>query len=77
MRDITNDLSFAYVAKTQIRQHVVHLMLSFLHITKTCLCNIQRFFMGVKNCNFQMKNCDNFLICAQNIDCGYTLEPPQ
>ena len=24
-----------------------------------------------------MKNCDVFLIFAQNIDCGYTLEPPQ
>ena len=23
-----------------------------------------------------MKNCDVFLIFAQNIDCGYTLEPP-
>ena len=32
-----------------------------------------------KNDNFQMKNCDIqvFLIFAQNIDCGYTLEPPQ
>ena len=24
-----------------------------------------------------MKNCDVFLIFAQNIDCRYTLEPPQ
>ena len=24
-----------------------------------------------------MKNCEIFLIFAQNIDCGYTLEPPQ
>ena len=34
-------------------------------------------FHGCKNNNFQMKNCDVFLIFAQNIDCGYTLEPPQ
>ena len=34
-------------------------------------------FHGLKNDNFQMKNCDIFLIFAQNIDCGYTLEPPQ
>ena len=34
-------------------------------------------FHGCKNDNFQMKNCDVFLIFAQNIDCGYTLEPPQ
>ena len=33
-------------------------------------------FHGLKNDNFQMKDCDIFLIFAQNIDCGYTLEPP-
>ena len=33
-------------------------------------------FHGCKNHKFQMKSCDNFLIFAQNIDCGYTLEPP-
>ena len=34
-------------------------------------------FHGCKNDNFQMKKVDNFLIFAQNIDRGYTLEPPQ
>ena len=29
-----------------------------------------------KNENFQMKNSGNFHISAQNIDCGYSLEPP-
>ena len=33
-------------------------------------------FHGCKNNNFQMKNCDTFLIFAKNIDCGYTLESP-
>ena len=33
-------------------------------------------FKGCKNGNFQMKNCDSFLIFVRNIDCGYTLEPP-
>ena len=33
-------------------------------------------FHGRKNDNFQMKNCNIFLIFARNIDCGYTLEPP-
>ena len=33
-------------------------------------------FNGVKNDNFQMKNCDIILIFAQHIDCGYMLEPP-
>ena len=34
-------------------------------------------FHDCKNDNFQMKIFDIFLIFAQNIDCGYTLEPPQ
>ena len=34
-------------------------------------------FHGCKNVNFQMKNSNVFLIFAQNIDCGYTLEPPK
>ena len=35
-------------------------------------------FHGCKNVHFQMKFFKIFfLIFAQNIDCGYTLEPPQ
>ena len=34
-------------------------------------------FQVVKFENFQYKICDIFLIFAQNIDCGYTLEPPR
>ena len=30
-----------------------------------------------KSENFQLKIFDIFLILAQNIDCGYTLEPPR
>ena len=44
-------------------------------ITKTSPCNILQFFTAVKRVNFQMKNCDVFLIFAKNNDCGYTLEP--
>ena len=33
-------------------------------------------FFAILNDNFQMKNCDIFLIFAQNIDREYTLEPP-
>ena len=35
------------------------------------------FFSVVKIENFQLKNFDIFNIFAQNIDCGYSLEPPQ
>ena len=34
-------------------------------------------FSSLKIENFQLKNFDIFLIFAQNIDCGYTLEPPR
>ena len=34
-------------------------------------------FHGCKNDNFSDENFNIFLIFAQNIDCGYTLEPPQ
>ena len=47
-----------------------------LYITKTCPCNIQKFSEAVKIENFQEIIFDIFLIFAQNIDCGYTLEPP-
>ena len=45
-------------------------------ITKTCPCNKQD-CLSLKNENIQQKNFDIFLIFAQNIDCGYTLEPPR
>ena len=34
-------------------------------------------FHGFKNDYFQMKTFDIFLSFARNMDCGYTLEPPQ
>ena len=34
-------------------------------------------FLVVKNDKFHWKNFDSFLIFAQNIDCGYTLELPR
>ena len=38
---------------------------------------INRDFLALKIENFQLKMSDIFLIFAQNIDCGYTLEPPR
>ena len=37
----------------------------------------KKIFKVVKNGNFLLKKFDIFLIFAQNIDCGYTLEPPR
>ena len=44
-----------------------------IFITQTCLCNILQYF--TENGKFQIKKID-ILIFAQNIDRGYTLEPP-
>ena len=47
-------------------------------ITKTCPCNQQRFFELKKLKKSQLKIFDIFFfIFAQNIDCGYMLEPPR
>ena len=44
-------------------------------ITKTRLCNILQFFMPLKMIIFRQNLLTFFLIFAQNIDFGYTLEP--
>ena len=49
----------------------------FLHITKTSLFKCTENFMTQKMKNFQIKNFDIFHVSAQNIDCGYSLEPPR
>ena len=46
------------------------------NITKTRLFKYIENFTTKKNENFQIKQSDIFLISAQNIDCGYSLEPP-
>ena len=45
-------------------------------LRKLACSNILR-ILPPKNENFQMKNSGSFHISAQNIDCGYSLEPPQ
>ena len=47
------------------------------NITKTYLFKYTENFTNKKNENFQIKNSDILHISAQNIDCGYSLEPPQ
>ena len=43
---------------------------------ETCLFKYNENFTS-KTANFQIKNSDIFHISAQNIDCGYSLEPPR
>ena len=45
-------------------------------ITKTRLFKYTEIFT-TKNESFQIRNSDIFHISAQNIDCGYSLEPPR
>ena len=45
-------------------------------ITKTRLFKYTENFTTIKIENFQIKNPDIFYISAQNIDYGYSLEPP-
>ena len=49
----------------------------FIVITKTRLFKYIENFTTIKIENFQIKNLDIFHISAQNIDCGYSLEPPR
>ena len=47
-------------------------------ITRTCLFKyIENFKTKKKKENFRIKDSDIFQIYAQNIDCGYSLEPPR
>ena len=53
----------------------VTLALLSLPLRKHAYSNILR-ILPPKNENFQIKNSGSFPISAQNIDCGYLLEPP-
>ena len=52
------------------------LLRSTISITKTCLFKYTENFTTKNNENFQIKK-NVFLISAQNIDCGNSLEPPR
>ena len=47
-----------------------------LSLRKNAYSNILN-ILPPKNENFEMKNSESFHISAQNIDCGYLLEPPR
>ena len=52
------------------------LLLQTLVCVATSIRYVNTIFHGRKYDNFQMIFKKIFLIFAQNIDCGYTLEPP-
>ena len=54
-----------------------HLGMSFLAHYENLPMQYNEICLALKIENFQLKIFDIFLIFAQNIDCGYTLEPPR
>ena len=58
------------------RQSNIALQLPDLSLRKHAYSNILK-ISPPKIENFQIKNSDIFHISAQNIDCGYSVEPPQ
>ena len=79
------DKFFFFVFFFFILQHSICYLLglsrcsvSISNITKTSPFKYtENFTTREKNENFQIKNSDIFHISAQNIDCGYLLEPPR
>ena len=58
--------------------YIIFVLLQWIIITKTCLFKYtENFAMHQNILNFQIKNSDILHISAQNIDCGYSLEPPR
>ena len=55
----------------------IYLGIRLLPITKTRLFKYTDFFYHQKMKKKSDKNSDIFQISAQNIDCGYSLEPPR
>ena len=51
--------------------------LLFLYHYENLPMRYTEIFIAIKMKNFRQKNFDIILIFAQNIDCGYTLEPPR
>ena len=64
--------------KTKVTHNITRTLLSNTNIliTKTRLFKCIENFTS-KNWKFSDKNSDIFHISAQNIDCGYSLEPPR
>ena len=65
---LTSDLKIAKNLTIWMSKHYT--------LRKHAYLNILKILQPQKE-NFQIKNSDTFHISAQNIDCGYSLEPPR
>ena len=74
---ITIMFSFYNIISFQNMKSVhMYIVVDELTLRKHAYSNIQK-ISSPKTENFQMKTSDIFSISAQNIDCGYSLEPPR
>ena len=55
---------------------MINIMVGFLFLCHYAYSDILK-ILPPKNENFQLKNPNIVHISAQNIDCGYSLEPPR
>ena len=72
--------SFTHFGCLRIEHFFAYGLSSLAHVQTSSLRHahvIYRNSFGFKNENFHRKKNDSFLIFDQNIDCGYTLEPPR
>ena len=64
------------LSETYLILHTRKITIANLTLQKHAYSNILK-ILQPKNENFQIKKSDIFHISAQNIDCGYLLEPPR
>ena len=72
--------AYLFTFDIYFKMDTLHVVFMHYHTTHYANMSVQytAIFHGYKNDYFQMKNCNIFLFFfAQNIDCGYTLEPSQ
>ena len=80
-------VNFDLYVDARVCKKYIHVYVALLYsslVPKICLMHYGNtpmqytaIFHGCKNDNYQMKNVIFFSFFAQNIDRGYTLEPPQ
>ena len=66
----TNCIEDTYISDSNRNKHIGH------HYVKNAYLNILK-ILPPKTESFQIKSSDIFHISSQNIDCGYSFEPPR
>ena len=69
----SQNMSCDYLITLISKNNLQHMLLHYENLPM----QYTEIFLALKIEIFQLKDFDIFLIFAQNIDCGYTLEPPR